>query len=291
MNRQGYENVKYFLGPEAELTPAHGKRTLFVVGYQELDEVVTKAQHNKVTHIYLGANHSFNVKETLNAKVGPAWNELVMGLLDRGFFVTIDYEAHQHESALTMFSAGVWQSRLFIPMLSVRIPKVQTSSLNLTIKIDDIDFKATNDGVWCMNFREATDSNRFTGWAEYTTDEILSEIQPIDTKDTVVSRIVTEPERKIFHIDAGNMPKDKAQEYLQNAIEKIQSPVINDSEAGLDKNSTSLLKPEPKTDDDFKKFLENKNSGLNTSPVEAAAAYAEGAKKDPVKENSKSSKK
>jgi hypothetical protein len=34
MKRDGHENVEYFIGGEVEQTPAYGKKTLFVVGYQ-----------------------------------------------------------------------------------------------------------------------------------------------------------------------------------------------------------------------------------------------------------------
>lgn len=284
MNRQGHENVEYFLGPEVELTPAHGKRTLFVVGFQELDEVIAKARETKVTHVYLGANHSFNVKEVLVAKAGPAWNTLVAGLLDRGFFVSIDYEAHLHVNALELFTPSVWQSRLFIPILSVRIPKVQNSSLNLTIKIDDIDFNATNEGVWCMSYREATDSNRFTGWAEYTTDQTLSAMETTAAKSHEITATVnTDTGRKVFSVDIGDMPAAKVAAALETIKESIRvieaTPVINEIDTGLDKDSKSALKPETQED------IVSNLPMINTSPLDAAALYAEGAKTDPVKES------
>jgi hypothetical protein len=295
MNRQGHENVEFFLGPEVEHTPAHGKRTLFVVGYQEPEVALKQANDNKVQHVYLGANHSFDPELVTKGNAGKAWNELVTSLLDRGFFVTLDYQAHMHNLVLPMLSAGVWQSRLFIPMLAVRIAKIQTSHPNLTVKFDDIDFSATNEGVWCLNHREITDSNRFTPWQDYTSDQILSAIETTDARAVV-------PERKVINVDTGNLAKEQAAKLVnsvKNEFEKellkdpdvlegflaYSTPVINDSAAGLDVNSASALKPEEptaKTDADFKKFIEDQKVGLNTSPADAAAAYAEGAKEDPL---------
>jgi hypothetical protein len=40
MNRPEHENVNFFVGTEVERTPAFGKRTLFVVGWQPVLEIV-----------------------------------------------------------------------------------------------------------------------------------------------------------------------------------------------------------------------------------------------------------
>lgn len=272
MNRQGHEHVEFFLGPEVELTPAHAKRTLFVVGYQEPEVVYEQAKSNKVQHVYFGANHSFDPELVTKGNTSKSWNELVTYLLDRGFYVTLDYQAHMHNYVLPMLSAGVWQSRLFIPMLSVRIPKVQTSNNNLTIKIDDIDFAATNDGVWCLNHSEVTDSNRFTAWQDYTTDQVLT--------IGVAAEPVLLATRKVVNIDTGNATPAEAAIIVQTIREATPSPIINDVDAGLDKESTSALKPE--TQEDSAPNIDV----VNTSPADAAAAYAGNVKEDPLSKES-----
>lgn len=269
MNRNGHKNVEYFLGPEVEHTPAHSKRTLFVVGYQDPIDVLKWATEMKAAHVYLGANHSFDPEVINKSGTSPAWEALITNILDRGLFVTIDYEAHKHETVLKMFNAGIWQSRLFIPMLSVRIPKVQTSHTNLTIKIDDIDFNATNEGVWCMNYREVTDSNRFTPWQDYSTDQILSAIETISEKSE--TKVVKEPERKVYSIDTPNLPKEDAAKYLKDVADSVKeknlSPDINDGSLGIDPVPTTALKPDTQ---ETKTVL---NEKVNTSS-ETADAYA-----------------
>ena len=42
--------VTYFVGNEIEHTLAFGKKTLFVVGIQDVDEIVDMAQKNDVEH-------------------------------------------------------------------------------------------------------------------------------------------------------------------------------------------------------------------------------------------------
>ena len=203
MKRDGHNNVAFFIGPEVEHTPAYSKKTLFVVGQQDVASIMKHAKEHNVGHIFMGANHSFDA----STPVSSYWNSTITDLLDRGYWVSLDYPAHQHETVLKSLSPGVWQSRIFVPLLSVRIPCVQMSSPNLTVKIDDVDFNGTNPGVWCMHFREVTDSNRFTDWNEYSTDFVIKE------------------------------------EALAPFVHR-STPVINDQEIGLDPEAVSKLKPE-----------------------------------------------
>ena len=52
MEREGHEDVKFFIGTEVEKSPAYGQRTLFVVGYQPKEEILARALNNNCPHIY-----------------------------------------------------------------------------------------------------------------------------------------------------------------------------------------------------------------------------------------------
>ena len=273
MNRDGHNGVAFFVGPEVENTPAYSKKTLFVVGKQDVATIERLARQHKTPHVFMGANHSFNVDSTDGTFY---WRVTFSTLLDKGFWVTLDYPAHQHESVLKMFTAGVWQSRLFVPLLSVRIPQIQTSSPNLTIKIDDIDFKATNPGVWCMHFHEVTDSNRFTDWQDYGTDLVLTEDQvaphvgpahtlPLRVKAPEVVAPAKVLERSVLHVEVeGDVTP-----------EQVQAVVQNFTELGLDTEGKSKLKADPDAPQET-------TNTIVESPAAAAEAYAEGAKEDPL---------
>lgn len=266
MKREGHENIRFFVGPEVEHTPAFSKRTLFVIGKQDIDKIVELARENKVTHIFMGANHSFELDSKDNTHY---WDLTIQSLLSRGFWVTLDYQAHQHEYVLKMLSNTVWTSRMFVPLLSVRIPKIQTSSINLTVKIDDIDFKGSNPGVWCMHYHEVTDSNRFTDWIEYGNDFIVNEIIIKEEVQTPAEVYAQEP----IKVDL-----------LEIKPERVSDTTVvkNDAQLGLDPDAKSMLKGEPE------KIIDK----LNISALDAAEAYADGAKVDPLgKEASKKAKK
>ena len=275
MERIGHENTAFFIGPEVEHTPAYSRKTLFVVGKQSLEKILSLAREHKVTHIFMGANHSFVVDPTDGTLY---WDNTITALLDRGFWVSLDYPAHQHESVLKILNAGVWQSRMFVPLLRVEIPNVQTSSPNLTVKIDDIGFKSTNPGVWCLHFHEVTDSNRFTDWIEYGSDVVIEE-------DKAIPEYSPQPQVST-EMRSMRKPVDLAQltAIEQNALREpeVDSAKVvaemNPQDLGLDTDAKSSLKPEP---------AEEVLKSIAT-PVDAAAAYAEGAKEDPLgKETSK----
>ena len=47
---------------------------------------------------------------------------------------------------------------------------------NISIKIDDKDFKATNNGVWIHQIHDLQDRQKFTDWSKYENDN------PLDNK-------------------------------------------------------------------------------------------------------------
>lgn len=276
MKRDGHENTSFFIGPEVEHTPAFSKKTLFVVGEQDLDRILELTREHKTPHVFMGANHSFSATDA-----GEYWDKTITALLDRGYWVSLDYEAHEHLHVLSLLSSGVWQSRLFVPMLNVRIPHVQTSSQNLTIKIDDVDFKATNPGVWCMNFHEVTDSNRFTDWQEYGSDVVIE-----DDKPTPMPPYYSQIPDPALKVNVKDLKELKPATILNArvSIDGTESAVVteevkNDGSLGLDLKQTTSLKPDTEAEIPVP---------TNLTAIDAAAAYAEGAKEDPLgKEGSK----
>ncbi len=254
MNRDGHKDVTFFIGPEVEHTPAYAKRTLFVVGKPDVAKILSNAKDNRVTHVFMGANHSFNVSDT-----DTYWDDTITELLDRNLWVTLDYQAHQHETVLKMLTPGVWQSRLFVPLLGVRIPKIETSSPNLTIKIDDIDFKATNPGVWCLHFHEVTDSNRFTDWQDYESDSVIHSAS--EQGASMVAALASNVEPKAVTIS--------------DVIESVVTELLNDTSLGLDVNPTTALKPDTEAENVI-------IVDMVKTPEDAANAYADGTTTDPL---------
>jgi hypothetical protein len=168
MNRQGHENARFFYGTEVEHTPALGKKTLFVVGVQSVDDIAANVQGCE--HIYFGANQSFPNIDT-NDYVGWAqWENMIFHFLQKGYLCTLDIDVKCVQGLL---ESGLTEDHNFIPMISVKLPYIKLLGYNATLKLDDKDFAATNPGVWCHSIHELQNRDHFTDWSKYTKDEPL----------------------------------------------------------------------------------------------------------------------
>lgn len=155
-------STSYFVGREVEKSPAHKLKTLFVIGLQDIGEVLSLAKKRNVRHIYLGANKSFTEDE--------AWAQLVDAVIHEGYWVTLDYPVTSHSFVMAKMNQQMRHSR-FIPMISVELPNIEAFNYNATIKIDDVDIDYSNPGVWCHRIHDLMDKRTFTQWDEYTGDK------------------------------------------------------------------------------------------------------------------------
>lgn len=170
MEREGHDNVRFFLGKEVEHTPAYGMTTLFVVGLQPEEDIknaLAKTTYD-TRHIYFGANQSF--PKGLDATDLILWENMIVPFLKSGYMCTLDIDV----SDVEMLAESLFpEYNNFIPMISVKLPYLQLLGYNATIKLDDKDFRATNPGVWCHMLHDLKDRSKFTDWSKYTSDLII----------------------------------------------------------------------------------------------------------------------
>jgi hypothetical protein len=164
-------NITFFTGVEIEKTPAYKMNTLFVVGVHEPEVILEYAKHpNGIMHIYFGANQSFNPAGFDDVATWKLWEDMIFVCLEAGYWCTLDFDVKDVEGVL---ESGLTEKRRFIPQISVKIPYLAQLGYNATLKVDDKDFDATNPGVWCHRLSNLTNSDTFTGWDEYSKDEVL----------------------------------------------------------------------------------------------------------------------
>lgn len=165
MNREGHDNVNFFVGKEVEKTPAYGKQTLFVVGVQPTQDIASQLQGCE--HIFFGANHSFNPQDNLDWQ---RWESMVMAFLNRGYWCSLDIPI----TAVEHFNdTGLCEYNTFIPQIRVSIPYIRLWNYNTMLKIDDMDFAATNPGVWCHSLHSLMSRRTFTDWSQYQEDKTV----------------------------------------------------------------------------------------------------------------------
>ena len=157
------ETATMFVGSEVEQTPMFGQQTLFVVGIQPLKDVIQQIYiHYGCQHVYLGANHSFEPNDE--------WNGLISGLLDKGWWVTLDFDIKHTEWVLE----NRWtENNKFIAMVSAKLPYIEQLGYNACLKLDDRDFNSTNPGVWTHRIHDLKSTSVFTDWSKYTQDKII----------------------------------------------------------------------------------------------------------------------
>jgi hypothetical protein len=172
MNRP-YQNtvsksVEFFVGDEVEHTATYGMKTLFVSGLHDASLVIDRVSQYQVKHVYFGANHTFH--QVTDSLVVDQWQIMIDTVLQFGLWVTLDIDSSQ----LCLISNRQFiKHDQFVPMLRVAIPHVLELNYNTVIKIDDVDFQATNPGVWCWNLKDLTVRSVFTHWSKYTQDQII----------------------------------------------------------------------------------------------------------------------
>tara|TARA_B110000305_G_scaffold225748_1_gene272613 strand:- start:21 stop:542 length:522 start_codon:yes stop_codon:yes gene_type:complete len=157
-----------FTGIEVEKTPAYGMQTLFVDGIQDTETIMHYYNEHKCTHIFFGANHSYNPKE---AGEFDAWDKYVLEFVKEGYLCSLDIPSTINLE--WVLEGGLIEYENFIPQIRVVVPYVKQWNYNTMIKIDDKGFKASNPGVWCHSLHDLMDRNKFTDWTKYGLDKVI----------------------------------------------------------------------------------------------------------------------
>ena len=170
-------SARFFLGTEVERTPMYQQDTLFVVGIQPVEEIVTLAKEWRTKHIYFGANMSFKISYANSSNIKPIlWERMIQQVLDQGFWCTLDFDIT--ESVLIKNMSFALDEK-FIPMISVKNRHWSTwENPNATIKLDDVGFKEYTPGVWCWPANQLLTDDRLTKWSDYGQDMLLEMEKP-----------------------------------------------------------------------------------------------------------------
>jgi hypothetical protein len=89
-----------------------------------------------------------------------------------------------------------------------------------------------------------------SGWTDQNTNNVLSyltkAIRPANQlrmleDANVVYFIARAPERRIFYVDVGNLPKGKAEQYLKDIMNKFRNKIVYDSKTGSVKDDKRVM--------------------------------------------------
>jgi hypothetical protein len=183
MQRPGHAKAEFFFGDEVEHTPAHGMKTLFVIGYHTQEEIEVQLNTPRpVEHIFFGANDSYNPR---TADDFTKWENVISTFLDRGYWCSLDIPFRYVGE---FNDGGLCEHDRFIPIIKVPVPYIRLWNYNTCVKIDDQDFAATNPGVWVHELRDLMPRDRFTSWSDYSEDEVVTSNPNVDREEVLDSQ-------------------------------------------------------------------------------------------------------
>jgi len=225
-----HTDAAFYIGGEANHTPAFSKKTLFVVGVQPIEQISSLAADNKVPHIYLTANQSYSDDNV------AYYNSTASNLIAAGYLVTLEYPVQSHSLLLQKLLPTIWQSKAFIAVVNCKIPAVTTCNPNLTVKLDDGEIGGSNGGVWCWNQHAICDSNRFTSWGDYDSyvdiaTTLTASLTFDDVKTEVIGVVKKAAESVVTEVkaDTAEIVKTAA----TDAIEGKPQAIVGDVEGEL----------------------------------------------------------
>ena len=164
------KDITFFIGTEIEKTPAYGLKTLFVVGLQSIENV-KEHLHADISHIFFGANHSFDpASQSHDADYYREWDSMIMYFLEKGYKCSLDIPLNAAEDFL---ESTCVEFNNFIPQIRVVIPYIEQWNYNTMLKLDDKGFNKSNPGIWTHSLHDLMDRKKFTDWKDYGLDKVL----------------------------------------------------------------------------------------------------------------------
>jgi hypothetical protein len=133
--------------------------------------------------------------------------------------------------------------------------KTQKGSFEMIQKVDDYflyNEKGLNSGALAEGIKIAGDSITYvpSGLIDMNRGHVLGHlhkaIKPVNQlrmieDSVVIYRISRAPERRIFYIDVGNLPKVKAEQYLRDVMSRYRNKLVYDANTGEIKDDKKFM--------------------------------------------------
>ena len=125
----------------------------------------------------------------------------------------------------------------------VKKKKDPVTGVNLIEKVDEYYIYQEKPGQQNSGVKLTSDSVQYTtsGLLDETRKKILSylhkALKPLNQlrmmeDSLVIYRLARAPERRIFYIDVGNLPKGKSEEYMKQIMARYRNKLVYDAKTG-----------------------------------------------------------
>lgn len=170
-DQDSVSGVKAFVGIEIENTQAKGLPTLFLdpSKLSNAEMIVMIVSNSHVRHIYLNANH-YPIEDDLYF---GRFEEVLQYIEGRSSIDLVTVEIQNSQAIANLGKSYLDRFQKLILNVSIPIKDAKNYANRISIKIDDVDFKATNPGVWVQPMSEILSTRNFTGWDHYKNDEVI----------------------------------------------------------------------------------------------------------------------
>ena len=158
-DKPGYQDVKFFVGEEVDNTVAHGEVTLFVAGYQPVEEILSRALNEKCTHIHIC------YFDPVRFDQWKLWEGVLLHILENDIKLTLEFAVRYAED---IFKMGLHEYSNFIPVIVAILPNSSKYNFNTAFKVADKGFDKTNEGTWSMQLQDVLDKEHFIPWSKYS---------------------------------------------------------------------------------------------------------------------------
>ena len=192
-----------------------------------------------------------NVKKTITEEFNKIYGMLNFNELGHDIFKRwyIDGRIYHHLVVNeTQLKAGILEIR---PIDSAKMRKVKqikkkkdpATGVNLIENVDEYYIYQEKPGQTNSGVKLTTDSIQYTtsGLLDENRKKILSylhkALKPLNQlrmmeDSLVIYRLARAPERRIFYIDVGNMPKGKSEEYMKQIMARYRNKLVYDAQTG-----------------------------------------------------------
>jgi len=192
-----------------------------------------------------------NVKKTITEEFDNIYSMLNFNELGHDIFRRwyIDGRIYHHLVVNeTQLKAGILEIR---PIDSAKMRKVKqikkkkdpVTGANLIENVDEYYIYQEKPGQTNSGIKLTTDSVQYTtsGLLDENRKKILSylhkALKPLNQlrmmeDSLVIYRLARAPERRIFYIDVGNLPKGKSEEYMKQIMARYRNKLVYDAQTG-----------------------------------------------------------
>jgi hypothetical protein len=118
--------------------------------------------------------------------------------------------------------------------------KINTQGQNLVSSVGDASVKIAPDAIVNINSGLSDAKRSIVLGYLHKAIKPLNQLRMVEDA-VVIYRLSRAPERRVFYIDVGNMPKIKAEQYLRDIMTKFRNKVVYDSATGEVKDDRKFM--------------------------------------------------